>query len=283
MTIFDPARGRVIDGGRQRVGLLRLIGLGVAAFLLVILFFSAVTKVGTGHVGVLTLFGKVQSGETLGEGIHLINPMKTNNELSIQTQTLKESASVPSSEGLMMSLDTSLIYHLNPDRAAEVFQKIGADYENVVVEPTLRSAIREATASHTANALYTGEREMVAKQIYDQVSTQLKERGLTVENVLLRDIQLPATLKAAIEAKQQAEQESLAMNFRLQKETQEAQRKRIEAAGVRDFQQIVAQGITPSLLEWKGIEATENLAKSPNSKVVVIGNNKNGLPLILGQ
>jgi prohibitin 1 len=282
MTIFDPARGRVIDGGGGG-NFLRLIGLGIAAFLLVILLFSSITRVGTGHVGVLTLFGKVQSGETLGEGIHLINPLKTNNELSVQTQTLKESASVPSSEGLMMSLDTSLIYHLNPDRAAEVFQKIGADYENVVVEPTLRSAIREATASHTANALYTGEREMVAKQILDQITLELNQRGITVENVLLRDIQLPTTLKAAIEAKQQAEQESLAMNFRLQKETQEAQRKRIEAAGVRDFQQIVAQGITPSLLEWKGIEATENLAKSPNSKVVVIGNNKNGLPLILGQ
>ncbi len=281
MTIFDPARGRVIDGGGGNF--LRLIGLGIAAFLLVILLFSSITRVGTGHVGVLTLFGKVQTSGTLGEGIHLINPMKTNNELSVQTQTLKESASVPSSEGLMISLDTSLIYHLNPDRAAEVFQKIGSDYENIVVEPTLRSAIREATASHTANALYTGEREMVGKQIFDQVSTQLNQRGLIVETVLLRDIQLPATLKAAIEAKQQAEQESLAMNFRLQKETQEAQRKRIEAAGVRDFQQIVAQGITPSLLEWKGIEATENLAKSPNSKVVVIGNNKNGLPLILGQ
>ena len=260
----------------------RLVGLGVAAFLLVILMFGSVTRVGTGHVGVLTLFGRV-TGETLAEGIHLINPLKTNNEMSIQTQTIKESANVPSSEGLMMSLDTSLIYHLNPDRSAEVFQKIGADYENVVVEPTLRAAIREATASHTANALYTGEREMVAKQIYDQLVSELNKRGLTVENVLLRDIQLPATLKAAIEAKQQAEQESLAMNFRLQKETQEAQRKRIEAAGVRDFQQIVAQGITPSLLEWKGIEATENLAKSANSKVVVIGNNKNGLPLILGQ
>jgi prohibitin 1 len=283
MTIFDPARGRVIDGGGGHGGgLLRLIGLGIAAFLLVILFFSSITRVGTGHVGVLTLFGKV-TGETLGEGIHVINPLKTNNEMSIQTQTIKESASVPSSEGLMMSLDTSLIYHLSPDRAADVFQHIGADYENVVVEPTLRSAIREATASHTANALYTGEREMVAKQITDQITTELNKRGISVENVLLRDIQLPATLKAAIEAKQQAEQESLAMNFRLQKETQEAQRKRIEAAGVRDFQQIVAQGITPSLLEWKGIEATENLAKSPNSKVVVIGNNKNGLPLILGQ
>src|ERR1700732_1063500 len=264
MTIFDPARTRVIDAGGPGGGILRLIGLGIIAFVLVILLFSSVTRVGTGHVGVLTLFGKVQTGETLGEGIHLINPLKTNNELSIQTQTLKESASVPSSEGLMMSLDTSLIYHLNPDHAADVFQKIGADYENVVVEPTLRSAIREATASHTANALYTGEREMGAKQILDQIGSELNKRGLTVENVLLRDIQLPATLKAAIEAKQQAEQESLAMNFRLQKETQEAQRKRIEAAGVRDFQQIVAQGITPSLLEWKGIEATENLAKSPN-------------------
>jgi prohibitin 1 len=283
MTIFDPTRTRVVDaGGGLGGGILRLIGIGVAAFILVIALFNCVTRVGTGHVGVLTLFGRV-TGETLGEGIHVINPLKTNNEMSIQTQTIKESASVPSSEGLMMSLDTSLIYHLNPDQASQVFQKIGADYENVVVEPTLRSAIREATASHTANALYTGEREMVAKQIFEQVNEQLTKRGLAVENVLLRDIQLPATLKASIEAKQQAEQEALAMNFRLQKETQEAQRKRIEAAGVRDFQQIVAQGITPSLLEWKGIEATENLAKSPNTKVVVVGNNKNGLPLILGQ
>jgi prohibitin 1 len=124
---------------------------------------------------------------------------------------------------------------------------------------------------------------MVAKQILDQLTTQLNQRGITVENVLLRDIQLPATLKASIEAKQQAEQEALAMNFRLQKETQEAQRKRIEAQGVRDFQQIVAQGISAQLLEWKGIEATELLAKSSNTKVVVIGNSKNGLPLILGQ
>jgi regulator of protease activity HflC (stomatin/prohibitin superfamily) len=283
MTIFDPSRGRIIDGGGSHGGaMLRLVGLGIVAFLLIILLFSSVTKVNTGHVGVLTLFGRV-TGETLGEGIHLINPLKTNNEMSIQTQSIKESASVPSSEGLMMALDTSLIYHLNPESAAHVFQTIGADYEDKVVENTLRSAIREATASHTANALYTGEREAVANEIKDTITKELALRGMTVESILLRDIQLPATLKAAIEAKQQAEQESLAMQFRLQKETQEAQRKRIEAAGVRDFQQIVAQGITPSLLEWKGIEATENLAKSANTKVVVIGNNKNGLPLILGQ
>jgi len=280
MTILDNQRGRIVDVGGG--AMVRAIALGILALALIIVFFNSITRVGTGHVGVLTLFGRV-TGETLAEGMHVINPLKTNNELSIQTQSVKESASVPSSEGLMMSLDTSLIYHLNPDRAADVFQKTGSDYEDKLVEPMLRAAIREATASHTANALYTGEREMVAKQILDQLTTQLNQRGITVENVLLRDIQLPATLKASIEAKQQAEQEALAMNFRLQKETQEAQRKRIEAQGVRDFQQIVAQGISPQLLQWKGIEATEILAKSANTKVVVIGNSKNGLPLILGQ
>ncbi|HKS71735.1 MAG TPA: prohibitin family protein [Terriglobales bacterium] len=280
MTLFNEARGRTIDGNPG--GAMRLIGLGIAAFLVIMLLFSAVTRVGTGHVGVLTLFGRV-TGEMLPEGMHLINPLKTNNEMSIQTQTLKESAAVPSSEGLVMNLDTSLIYHVDPSKASQVFQKIGPNYESVLIEPNLRAAIRESTASHTANALYTGEREMVAKQIYDQLTGLLAQRGFVVESILLRDIQLPATLKASIEAKQQAEQEALAMNFRLQKETQEAQRKRIEAAGIRDFQQIVAQGISPQLLEWKGIEATENLAKSSNSKVVVIGGGKNGLPLILGQ
>ena len=280
MPIFNEGHTRVIDAN-PGFGL-RLIGLAIAAFLVVILLFSSVAKVGTGHVGVLTLFGRV-TGEMLPEGIHLINPLKTNNEMSIQTQSLKESASVPSSEGLVMNLDTSLIYHVDPTKAAEVYQKIGQSYEERLIEPNLRAAIRESTASHSANALYTGEREMVAKQIQDQLVSLLGQRGFIVESILLRDIQLPATLKASIESKQQAEQEALAMNFRLQKETQEAQRKRIEAAGIRDFQQIVAQGIIPALLEWKGIEATENLAKSANSKVVVIGNSKNGLPLILGQ
>jgi prohibitin 1 len=261
---------------------LRVIGLAIAALVLIILLFSSVTRVESGHVGVLTLFGRV-TGEVLPEGMHIISPFKTNNEMTIRTQEIKESASVPSSEGLVMNLDTSLIYHLDPTKASDVFQKIGPSYETVLIEPNLRAAIREATASHTANALYTGEREMVAKQIHDQMAGILGSRGILVESILLRDIQLPLTLKSSIEAKQQAEQDALAMNFKLQKETQEAQRKRIEAQSIRDFQQIVAQGISPQLLEWKGIEATENLAKSSNSKVVVIGNSKNGLPLILGQ
>jgi regulator of protease activity HflC (stomatin/prohibitin superfamily) len=281
MTIFDDSpRGRVVNV--QGGAVMRLLGLALIALLVVIFLFSAVTRVDSGAVGVLTLFGRV-TGEVLPEGLHLINPFKTNHEMSIRTQEIKETAAVPSSEGLVMALDTSLIYHLNPTKAAEVYQKIGPRYVDVLVEPNLRAAIREATASHTANALYTGEREMVDKQIFDELSGLLGQRGFIVESVLLRDIQLPATLKSSIEAKQQAEQEALAMNFRLQKEKQEAERKRIEAAGIRDFQQIVAQGISPQLLEWKGIEATENLAKSPNAKVVVIGGGKNGLPLILGQ
>ncbi|HXU17704.1 MAG TPA: prohibitin family protein [Terriglobales bacterium] len=284
MTIFDnqgPVRGRVINVGAPR-RVLAFIGVAIVGLIALVLLFNCVSRIGTGNVGVLTLFGRV-TGQTLTEGLHFINPLKTVNEMSIRSVTVKESASTPSSEGLMMSLDTSLIYHLNPDRAADVFQKLGPKYEDVVVENTLRSAIREATASHSANALYSGERDAVARQIYEKLVSELTPRGMVVENVLLRDIQLPMALKQSIEAKQQAEQEALAMNFRLQKETQEAARKRIEAQGIRDFQQIVAQGITPSLLEWKGIEATEKLAESSNSKVVVVGNPKNGLPLILGQ
>jgi len=280
MTIFNEGRGKIINADSNPV--VRLLGLGVVAFVLVILLFASVARVESGNVGVLTLFGRV-TGEVLPEGIHLVNPFKANNEMSIRTQEIKESASVPSSEGLVMNLDTSLIFHVDPAKASDVYQKIGPNYQTVLIEPNLRAAIREATASHSANALYTGEREMVAKQIFDQLAGLLGQRGFIVESILLRDIQLPATLKSSIESKQQAEQEALAMSFRLQKETQEAQRKRIEAQGIRDFQQIVAQGISPQLLEWKGIEATENLAKSPNSKVVVIGNSKNGLPLILGQ
>jgi len=272
--------GRVIEADFH--GSPRLLLFGVAFVLVLIFLWSAVVSVPTGHVGVLTLFGRV-TGDVIGEGIHLVNPFKSNNVLSVRTQEVKESASVPSNEGLIITMDTSLLFHLDPDKAADVFRHLGPRYTEVVVQPTLRSAIREATASHSANALYSGEREQVAQQITAALKQQLESRGVVVESVLLRDIQLPEALKRSIEAKQQAEQESLAMSFRLQKEKQEADRKRIEAGGIRDFQQIVAQGISPQLLEWKGIEATEKLADSHNSKVVIIGSSKNGLPVILGQ
>ena len=279
MPEFNVNNQRVIDINPK--SLFRGAGLVVVIVVVVIFLFASVTSISSGHVGVLTLFGRV-TGEALAEGIHLVNPFKVSHEMSIRTQEVKESASVPSSEGLVINLDTSLIFNLNAQLAANVYQNIGPNYIEVLIEPNLRAGIREATAAHTANARYTGERELVAKQIREQLSSVLKKRGVNIESVLLRDIQLPMTLKASIEAKQQAEQESLAMSFRLQKERQEAERKRIEAQGIRDFQQIVAQGISAQLLEWKGIEATENLAKSANAKIVVIGNSK-GLPLILGQ
>jgi len=252
--------------------------------ILALLFFMgacSITKVDTGNVGVLTKFGRV-TGDVLPEGIHLIDPLKSSNELSVRTQEQKETAAVPSSEGLIMTLEASLLFHLDRDKAADVYQKLGPDYRAKIVEPTMRSAMREATSSHGANALYTGEREQVAKEIESNLASQLAARGIVVEKVLLRDIQLPESLKRSIELKQASEQESLAMQFKLQKEKQEADRKRIEAQGIKDFQTIVAQGITPGLLEWKGIEATEKFAASPNAKVVIVGNSKNGLPLVLG-
>jgi len=262
--------------GNLRSRFLRILG----AILVLILLSASTTSIPTGNVGVLTLFGRV-TGDVLGEGIHLINPLKAVKKLSVQTQSVKESANVPSNEGLILALDTSLLFRLDRSKAAQVFQTVGENYAEKIVEPTLRAAIRASTSSHTANALYTNARELVQQQIQDELTTQLALRGVIVEAVLLRDVQLPAMLKGSIEAKQQAEQDALRMSFILQKEKQEAERKRIEAQGIADFQKIVAQGISPQLLEWKGIEATEKLALSSNTKVVVIGNPKNGLPLVL--
>ena len=279
----NPPRFELGSGlpGMPNLGKLGKRVLQLAILLLALIFLLAsTTSVPTGNVGVLTLFGKV-TGEVLEEGIHLVNPLKSVQKLSIQTQSVKESATVPSNEGLMLALDTSLLFHLDKSKAAEVYQSVGADYADKIVEPTLRSEIRASTSAHTANALYTNARELVQQQIQDNLTKQLAPRGVIVENVLLRDVQLPAMLKSSIEAKQQAEQDALRMNFILQKEKQEAERKRIEAQGIADFQKIVATGISTQLLEWKGIEATEKLATSSNAKVVIVGNTKNGLPLVL--
>lgn len=259
----------------RRAGLL-----GAIATILAITLSCTVRTVETGHVGVVTLFGAI-TGEQLAEGIHLVNPLKRVAELSIRTQENKEHAEVPSSEGLIIALDASLLHRLDPDRAAEVFQKVGPSYRDVLVSPNFRSVMRAVTAAHAANALYSEAREQVAQQMVEQLKRVLEPRGILVDSVLLRDIRLPDTLKQAIEAKQQAEQDAQRMQFVLQKEKQEAERKRIEAQGVSDFQRIVTQGISEQLLEWKGIEATEKLVGSPNSKIVIIGNPKNGLPLII--
>jgi prohibitin 1 len=270
----NPTRGGFDMGGSMprmpdfRLNIPRVLRIGAVVVVLLLLIWST-TSIPTGNVGVLTLFGRV-TGETLNEGIHLINPLKSVAKLSVQTQSVKESANVPSNEGLILALDTSLLFRLDKNKAAYVFQTVGDNYAEKIVEPTLRAAIRASTSAHSANALYTNARELVQQQIQDELTAQLAPRGVIVENVLLRDVQLPAMLKGSIEAKQQAEQDALRMSFILQKEKQEAERKRI-----------VAQGISAQLLEWKGIEATEKLAASSNAKVVIIGNPKNGLPLVL--
>ena len=265
--------------GSIRRGFARSVGLLVIVLAVIVVGSCSVTTIDTGHVGVLTLFGQV-TNQQLAEGIHIINPLKAVTKISIRTQESKEVAEVPSSEGLLIHLEASLLYRLDPARATDVYQKIGTDYMEVVVSPNFRSVMRTATAAHTASALYSEARESVAQQMLEEMRKIVQPRGIVIENVLLRDIKLPQTLKTSIEAKQQADQDAQRMNFILQKERQEAERKRIEAQGISDFQRIVSQGISQPLLEWKGIEATMEIARSQNAKVVVIGNPKNGLPVI---
>src|SRR3954471_13706269 len=270
-----------IEGTGSSAGRTLARGAGTLVLLVIglVLASSSTSCVRTGHVGIVSIFGRV-TGQTLAEGIHLVNPAAMVTELSIKTQEEKERASVPSKEGLIMGLEASILYHLDPNRAAEVYQQIGPNYAEVLLQPTFRSAIRAITAGNSAASLYSDARETVARQILEDVAQQVAPRGVIVENVLLRDLQLPDTLKHAIEAKQQAQQEAQRMEFVLQREKQEAERKRVEAAGIKDFQDIVTQGISEKLLEWKGIEATMELVKSQNSKVIVVGNSRNGLPLI---
>ena len=240
-----------------------------------------IAVVPAGHVGVKDFFGSV-SPNVLPPGVHLIVPFTRVHKMSVRTEELKETAEVPSKEGLMMDLEGSVLYRLDPAKAAEVYKTVGANFAEVIVIPQVRSAIREITASYDAKALYSSEREKVAHETLDLIRTMTKGRGVVIDSVLLRKIGLPAIVANAIQEKLKREQESEQMKFVLAKEQQEAERKRIEAQGIADFQKIVAQGISPQLLEWKGIEATEKLAMSPNTKVVVVGNPKSGLPIILG-
>jgi prohibitin 1 len=270
MVRFDDGEGRAPK--RVAIGLLLVVVLaGVAA--------SSTSCVHTGHVGVVTVFGRV-TGRTMGEGIHLVNPLARVQELDIKTREIKERAAVPTREGLIMGVEASVIYHLDAKRAAEVFQTIGPDYADVLLVSNFRSAIRGVTAANTASSLYSDAREGIARQILADLQAAMAPRGIVIENVLLRDLQLPETLKQAIEAKQQAQQEAQRMEYVLLREKQESERKRVEAQGIKDFQNIVSEGISDKLLDWKGIEATIELARSSNAKVVVVGNTKNGLPLI---
>jgi prohibitin 1 len=266
--------------GSPRPG--RIVGFAlVVVFVLILLAQGPFRTVPAGHVGVKDFFGSVSS-DALGPGIHVVFPLTRVERMSVQTQEIKEVAEVPSKEGLILNLETSLLFQLDPARAPDIYKTVGSRYVATIVEPQFRSAIREITSSYEAKALYSAERERIAGEIMELFRRMAGGRGIVVQQVLLRKINLPPVVADAIQEKLRREQEAEQMKFVLQKEQQEAERKRIEAQGIADFQRIVAQGISPQLLEWKGIEATEKLAMSGNSKIVVIGNPRTGLPIILG-
>jgi regulator of protease activity HflC (stomatin/prohibitin superfamily) len=203
-------------------------------------------------------------------------------KLSVKTQEIKEVMDVPSREGLTMQLEASVLFHLDPEKAAEVYKTLGPDYVTILLQPQFRSVTRGVTAQFEARALYTSEREQLAETMADELRRLVEPRGLVVESTPLRRLTLPQRLAAAIEEKLGAEQESQRMQFVLERERQEAERRRIEAQGIADFQRTVSQGIDERLLRWKGIEATEKLAGSQNTKIVIVGAGKDGLPVILG-
>jgi len=233
------------------------------------------------HVGVLESFGKVQE-QTWASGLHPWAPWFGVHRINCQTLQEEEQTTTPTGEGLLVGLDVSVVYHADPDKAAEIYSRYGglSGIESNVLAPEFRSTIRDVTAGFNAVDLYSARRQEVSATMLNELRKRLEGRGITIEAVLLRNVQMPRQVSEAVETKLAADQKAQQMEFVLRKETSEAQRKRIEAQGIADFQKIVTAGITPGLLTWKGIEATEKLAESPNSKFVVIGG-KNGLPLIL--
>ncbi len=264
--------------GRKRESNYSLIAVLIGVVVAVLQIFTIIPA---GTVGVVDFLGVV-SDKTLKPGVNIVNPMANIHKFTIKTQEIKEMMKVPSKEGLTVDLEISLLFKLTPDKANIIYKTIGPNYTEIILIPQFRSVVRGVTARYQAKALYTASREKLAKEIVDELASLVGPRGITVEAAPLRQIILPNRLKQAIEEKLQAEQESQRMQFILKKEKQEAERKRIEARGIADFQSIVSEGINEQLLKWKGIEATEKLANSPNTKIVIIGAGKDGLPIILG-
>jgi len=256
---------------------------------------SVAVVVPAGNVGVQVLFGNVQS-ESLENGFHTVNPLVEIKNMDVRTQAYTMSAThtegqvkgddaieVLTSDGLTLKLEITVQYRLLPSAAPMVYRSIGEDYTEKIVRPEIRSALRDKAVNYVSTDLYSIKREDFVSRVTALLDEGFKKRGLVLEGVLLRDVTLPQSVQQSINAKISAQQDAQKMEFVLQKEKQEADRKRIEAQGIQDFQRIVAQGLTKEILELKGIEATQKLAESPNAKIVVIGNPKNGLPLVLGQ
>jgi len=252
-----------------------------AAALATFLLANSLTVVSPGTVALQETFGNVNP-TPLEAGLHIKNPLTNLRTFSVKTVLAEEENFVPTSEGLTVELDTALLYRLDPAKAASIYLSVGERFSETIIKPEVRSIVRGLTSEAEAKALYTSGRGEIQRKLKVELSEALGRRGIIVEDVLLKAVKLPDQLSKAIELKAQSEQEAQRMEFVLQKEKQEAERKKIEAQGIADFQKIVSDGISPNLLKWKGIEATEKLAKSENAKVVIMGNGKDSLPVILG-
>merc|ERR1712242_291768 len=226
-----------------------------------------------------TTFGS-PSPDLLMPGMHITSPFAGVEQFSVKTTRFEQSNKVPTKEGLLVELDVALLFHVEPDKIFDIYTTLGNDFVDVLIRPLLASEVRGITSQNDAKALYNSGREILQDNLTITMEAALRPRGIVLENVLLRGVTLPAQLMQSIEAKAKAEQAAEQMKFVLMKEQQEAERKSIEALGIAEFQRIVTEGITPSLLQWKGIEATEKFTSSPNSKLVIMGNSKASLPVM---
>jgi len=252
--------------------------LAVLSIVFLVALFEFSFVVPPGEVGIVVTLGQVNS---FTSGLHFRFPFVSRLELlSAKIQILEKNNIVPTKEGLAVALDTAVLFRLNTTLVSQLYRQIGSNYAQVLIEPEAASAVRGLTSESEAKALYSSGRNMIQDTIREELIEKLGPRGIIIEDVLLKDIKLPDELTKSIEAKVQAEQDAARMQFVLMKEKQEAQRKAIEAQGVADFQRIVSEGISPELLRWKGIEATEKFSESKNSKIVIVGNSDNGLPVI---
>lgn len=238
--------------------------------------------VDSGHRGIV--FKSLSGGtskEVLGEGIHVMPIWNSLIAYDTRVHEMKEQLSVISSNGLTMVVDASIRYRPKVDELFELQTKVGSDYDQKLIGPVVRSEARKVFGRYQPEEIYSTRREEIERQIYDEVQRALEGKHVVVEAVLVRDVGLPEAIKTAIADKLAEEQRSQKMKFTLDKERQEAQRKQIEAEGIAKYQSIVRQGLTTEYLSYKGIEATERLAQSANTKVIVVGGGKGGLPLIM--
>ncbi len=237
------------------------------------------TIVRQGEVGVKRTLGKIKE-TPLMEGARGYNPFTTTIiKLPTRTMNIEVRLPLPSKEGLTVQSDVSILYRMEGKFAPKIIENLGQNYEQVVILPVFRSAVADVSSQYFAKDMHTGQRSLIEKSIKELMMSQLKQRGFEIEAVLLKSIVLPTGLTKAIEDKLEAEQDAQRMQFVLDKESQEAKRRRIEAEGVRDAQKIIAEGLTPLLIQFKSIEAFYKLAQSPNAKTIITNGNQ---PIMLG-